>query len=188
MIIALIVLDIFWSLAGFVVDYPKLLTIPVYLWPVVLICPIYPLLLAFIWYRYIKKKPTNQYLVAFTAFNSVVFGVLAIAFYPTAMHYQGFSWRDVGQIFWVMFYCGQGLYFLERSNFGYLALAAPAFYLMLKLFLDYKFATFGYLNVEGIDQKALLAIYLSSLLIILLISFWKLLWQHFDKANRVHSS
>lgn len=183
MIIVVFILDLVWSLIGFIVDLPKIANLPFYLWPIVLICPIYPLLLAFVWYRYIKKKSINQYLISFAALPSVIFGFLVIPFYLTAMYYQGFSWRDVGQIFWVLFYAIQGFYLFEKNRISYLALMLPALYLMIKLFLDIKYQTFGYLNVEEIDPNALLVIFICALFIIIFTVGLKLFRQHLDQSD-----
>jgi len=177
------ILDIFWSAAGFAVDIPKLSNIPAYLWPFVLICPIYPLLLALIWYMYIKKRPINQYLLSFATLPSIVFGVLAVVFYPTAMIYQGTSLRDIGQIFWVLFYAVQGLYLFEKNKFSALALFIPSLYLIIKLYLDIRYGTFGYLDVEGIESNSLLALFLGALIFVIFVAGWKLFREHLDKTN-----
>lgn len=148
--ILLIIADFLWSLAALWVDIPKLATIPGWAWIFAMICPIYPFLLAFVWLRILQKKPVNSYLLAFAAIPSAIFGLLAIAFYPSVMIYHGFNWQDFGQIFWVLFYSIQGWYLIFRYKFLSSAALLAAAYLVIKFALDFKYKTFGYLGVEDL--------------------------------------
>ena len=152
----LIYADLFWSVAAFVWDWPKMAQIHFYVWPFALICPIYPLLLAIIWFQLYRKKSPNQFLLAFATIPSIVFGILAIVYYPTAMYYQGFSWNGLGQIFWVIFYAAQGAYLFSKYQLAKWPLALASAYLIVKLCLDYKYLTFGYLDFTNIPQLAVL--------------------------------
>lgn len=154
--IYLIFLDLFWSVSAFVWDWPKMAQINFLVWPFVLICPIYPLLLAFVWFQLYRKSRPNQLLLAFAVIPPVVFGILAVFYYPLAMIYQGFNWNAFGQIFWVLFYALQGWYLFSKYKIARSAMIAVSTYLIVKLILDYKYLTFGYLDFEDIPSLAVL--------------------------------
>lgn len=148
--IYLIVADVFWSLCALVVDIPKLSTIPFYLWAFALICPLYPAILAIIWWQYSKKITPNSYLVAFGGIGSVLFGLLAVLYYPILMTRIGFNWNDLGQIFWVLFYGIQGFFVLKLIPLRKLSKIIAISYFILKLILDFKYNSFGYLDLEAL--------------------------------------
>lgn len=157
----LIFLDFFWSGGALWVDIPKLPGIPIWAWPFVVICPIYPFLLALVWLKIYRKQKPNQYLLAFAAIPSAIFGVLALVYYPTLMATNGFTWQDFGQIFWVLFYSIQGWYLLIKFKIARWPTLLVSLCLMIKFILDYKFLTFGYLDVNLLSPillKLLLAV------------------------------
>lgn len=125
------------------------------IWPLVIICPIYPLLLAFVWFQLYRKNRPNQLLLAFATIPSIVFGILALLYYPLAMFYQGFSWNGFGQIFWVLFYALQGWYLLKKYKVTQLALSIASIYLLIKLYLDYRYLSFGYLDFTGFSAHVM---------------------------------
>ena len=161
--IFLIITDLFWSGAALIVDLPKLADIPPWAWPVVMICPIYPLLLAIVWFQIIYRKRSNQYLLAFAAIPSAVFGVLALVFYPLKLSALGWDSNAFGQIFWVLVYSIQGWYLLFRYKTGFRPAALAILYLFVKFTLDYKFNTFGYLDFAGLSNVAVLSLYIVAL-------------------------
>ncbi len=151
-IVYLIVLDFLWSAAALFVDLPKLGSIYPLLWPLVVICPVYPLLLGIVWLKIKKGQKPNPYLLAFSAIPSAAFGILALVYYPSKMVFQGFDLRDLGQIFWVLFYSLQGWYLLGRFKIKF----APAFvsflFLCIALIVNFRFRTFGYLSLDDFPQ------------------------------------
>lgn len=158
--IYLIILDLFWSLSAFIWDWPKMAQINPFAWPFVLICPIYPLLLALIWFQLYRKSRPNQLLLAFAVIPSVIFGILAVLYYPTAMVYQGFSWNAFGQIFWVLFYALQAAYLFSKYKIARYAFVIASIYLIIKFVLDYKYLTFGYLDFENFPNALVLTLIL----------------------------
>ena len=185
MLIALVFLDLFWSVAALTVDVPKLLQLHIWLWPIVLICPVYPLLLAILWYCYIKKKTPNQYVAAFAIIGSAIFGVLALLFYPAVMYYQGFNLRDFGQIFWVLFYGAQGWYLIRKTALLPSAVLVASAYLIIKFSLDIKYATFGYLAAQDVAPKALLVIYVIAIGLIVFLAYQKLVRKHLNRTKNI---
>ena len=162
-LISLIILDVFWSIAAFYVDWHKFSTISAWAWVFAFVCPIYPLLLAIVWFQIIYRKRSNQYLLAFAAIPSAVFGVLALVFYPLKLSALGWDSNAFGQIFWVLVYSIQGWYLLFRYKTGFRPAALAILYLFVKFTLDYKFNTFGYLDFAGLSNVAVLSLYVVAL-------------------------
>ena len=148
----LIPLNIFWSAAAWVVDYPKLAEIPPWAWGFALVCPIYPLILALFWWRKLQGKSSGGLLGALAIYPPCVLGGLALAYYPAQMIYGGFNLNDLGQIFWVWFYAGQGWWLLFRQKVSPWAGVLVLVFLALKFFIDYKFLTFGYFDLSPLPQ------------------------------------
>ena len=155
MLLIFIILDLFWSGAAWVYDMSKLTTIPPYLWLFVAVCPIYPLLIALILLQLYLKKSPNQFLLAFGAIPSVVFGVLALIFYPTAMFYQGFSWNGLGQIFWVLFYALQGVWLLRNFKIKPTASITASLFTAFLLFFQFFSKSYGYFDFSNIPIAVL---------------------------------
>lgn len=80
------------------------------------------------------------------------------------MVYQGFSWNGLGQILWVLFYALQGWYLFVKYKIARSAMIAASMYLIIKLILDYKYLTFGYLDFENIPNLAVLVLILIGIL------------------------
>ena len=151
----LVLLDLFWSGAAWWVDWPKLTTIPFWAWFFVIVCPIYPLLLAGVWLSVLRDKELNQYLLAFAALGSAILGIMAIVFYPATMVARGWDWNAFGQIFWVAFYSIQGWYLIFKYRIKLSPALIAFFYFLVKFTIDYKFKTFGYLDLAGTPNLAL---------------------------------
>ncbi len=149
-------LDLFWSVAALLYDATKLSSISWYLWPLVIVCPLYPLLLAIVFYKITKNKPVNQFLIAFATVGSASFSFLALAFYPMLMINEGFDILGLGQILWVLFYSVQGWYLISRFKLKVLAIIAVNVYLVVKFLLDYKYLSFGYLNLDKLNHIQIL--------------------------------
>jgi hypothetical protein len=156
MLLAFIILDFFWSVSAWIYDWSKLTTIPLYLWPFVAVCPIYPLLLALVLLQFYLKKTPNQFLLAIAAVPSAVFGILAILFYPLAMIYQGFSWNAIGQIFWVLVYSSQGFYLLSKYEISKRAFFLGSTFTMLVILFHYFSSSFSYFDLTNIPTAILI--------------------------------
>jgi len=143
----LIAVDVIWMVSALIYDYSELIVRPFYLWPIIIICPLYPALLAYIWYKVDAGKKINRYLYALGTIGATYFGISALLFYPLAMAQEGFTWLSVGAIFWVAFYGAQGAYlFWSQKNRLYLAPAVVTItYLIIKLYFDWRYYSFGYL-------------------------------------------
>jgi len=146
------------------VDWPKLFEIPLWAIPFAIICPVYPLLLAVVWFQIRRNGKPNRYLLAFATIPSAVFGILALIFYPSLMVARGFAWNDLGQIFWVLFYSAQGWYLVFKNKISLLPALLVLLYLFVKFILDYKFLTFGYLEAESLSRQSLLMISIVALI------------------------
>lgn len=165
MLLLLIILDLFWSVSAWIYDWSKLITIPPYLWPFVAVCPVYPLLLALVLLQLYRKKTPNQFLLAFAAIPSAVFGILAVFFYPIAMIYQGFSWNAVGQIFWVLFYGAQGFYLIKKFKISRRVFNLVVGLVALKIVvIDFYMQSYGYFDFENIPRIVMVLILILSFL------------------------
>lgn len=163
-------LDFAWALMALVYDAPKLSQISWFLWPLVLICPLFPFLLGLVWLKVTNGKEVNQFLICFAAIPSAVFGVLALLFYPMLMINEGFSLLGMGQIFWVLFYGVQGWYLIARYKIKPPAVIAVNVYLIVKTTLDYYFLSFGYLSVDKLTHNQLMVLYVGGLVAILVVN------------------
>lgn len=80
-------------------DWEAIGKIPWYLIPLIVVCPLYPALLA------LSLRTGNRGILAGIAtVPAATFGLLALVFYPLYMLERGFDWLDFGQIFWVLAY------------------------------------------------------------------------------------
>lgn len=141
----LIVGNLALSVIALTYDWPALQAIPTYLWPLVAICPLYPLLLALYW-LYTAGGKESPYLAAVAALPAATYGLLALVFYPLVMLKAGFTWNDTGQIVWVWLYAAQAFVILRRT----VPQAMPAF-----LGLFWLFASLSVLYLSPITYFAL---------------------------------
>ena len=155
MLLILIILDLFWSVAAWIYDVHKLLTIPLYFWLFVAVCPLYPLLLALILLQLYLKKSPNQFLLSFAVIPSIVFGVLALFFYPIAMYYQGFSLNALGQIFWVWFYAYQGIWLFRKFKIKTLPFLAASLFTAFVLLFEFFSKSYGYFDFDNLPPQIL---------------------------------
>ncbi|HOE74687.1 MAG TPA: hypothetical protein PLC05_01520 [bacterium] len=161
-IFALIALNFVWTISSLAYDWSELTHQPFYLWPFLIICPLYPFLLALVWLKIIRQQTPNNYLLAFAAIGASFFGALSILFYPVVMLIEGFNWLTFGAIFWVLFYGIQGWYLLFTPNttLKKWPTILATLYLVTKIFLDWRYNTFGYMSQNEelpIDSLALSA-------------------------------
>lgn len=174
MLVLLIILDLFWSGAAWIYDWHKLISIPPYVWLFVAVCPIYPLLLALVLLQLYRKKSPNQFLLAFAVVPSIVFGILALFFYPVAMVYQGFSWNAVGQIFWVWFYAGQGVWLFSKIKLKKIPLLTAGLFTSFLLIFEFFSKSYGYFNFDNIPFSVLLAVLGVGIFSIFFLYAWRM--------------
>lgn len=167
MLLILIILDFVWSVSAFWYDADKLLTLSPFLWLFVAVCPVFPFLLALVLLQLYRKKSPNQFLLAFAAVPSAVYGVLAVFYYPIAMYYQGFSWNGFGQIFWVLLYALQGFWLLRKFKIGKLPFALVSILLILQIVIvDFYYKSFGYFDFAGISSNLLIGLVITTIVLL----------------------
>lgn len=173
----LITLDVIWSLAALIYDWPIIITLPWYSWPFIVICPLYPLLLALSWWL------MSPYLVAVTALASIVWGLLALAFYPLTMLADGWSWNAIGQIVWVWVYAAQGWWMMVNLPLPKRAVWLASGWMLLVLTIEYQTKTYGYLDVAALSSRAWFGVYLAGL-----VSVFVLVGLNQERLSRVKVS
>ena len=99
MILILSIADLLWSVSAWIYDWHKLITLPVYLIPFILTCPIFPLLLSVSWFQIFRKRKLNLFIFYLGVLGSVVYGVGAILYYTSLMTLVGFDWWTFGGFF-----------------------------------------------------------------------------------------
>ncbi len=166
-----------WAGLALIYDYSEIFVRPFYLWPIIIICPLYPALLAYVWWKVSAGKETNQYIFALGVIGATYFGLSALIFYPLAMREEGFTWLAAGAIFWVVFYGAQGAYLLKlQKNRLYMAPATlTLIYLLLKLYLDWQYYSFNYLITPAwhSSTRNLMAGFQLSLLLLLAVLIYR---------------
>ena len=143
----LIWLNIGLSLFSLSYDLHVIRTIPLWAWPFVVICPLWPLVLALAWYT------NNKYLKGFAALATASYGLLAIVFYPLLMHATFFNWPDTGNIIWVWLYAIQGWYLLRTHKVPLPAILIAFTFLITSFTIQYKTLGFGYLDYAALSPQ-----------------------------------
>lgn len=133
-------------------DLPALRVVPFALWPVIAICPVYPLVLAAYWNPDEKERNKRTGLTAFAGLPAAVFGLLALVFYPLIMARYGFDWANFGQIFWVWLYAAQGWYLVFQARIQAQDVVLAGAWLFLVLITLYQTQSFGYLALDLLTQ------------------------------------
>lgn len=170
------------SLLGFVMsglalrlDLHDFYETPVYLWLFVPICSMYPLLL-FINYLFLLKRGTvPQFLLTFTLFGIIGYGVIAPFFYTMYMFENSFSWYEFGNIFWVWLYASQAVLLWPHIKkvplwqFGLIGV-----YFLVKDLLDrfsvtWSYTRFGVLSETLMNRMVLVAIVVHIVVFVILL-------------------
>lgn len=150
-----ILINFIWAFLALIYDIPAILDIPFYFWPFIIICPIFPALLAIVWWQKYNNK-VNDYLFTFAATPSTIYFIGALIFYPTKMFFTGFNWLDLGQIFWVAVYGLQGFYLLSKYPTKKSAQILATSFLLLSFIIQYQTKTFRYLDFDNVPLLILL--------------------------------
>lgn len=177
-ILYLIILDLAWGIAAWIYDLPDLIHYPFYIWPLRAICPLYPFLIAFIWWRFYKNKKQINLIYTWGVLGGAMYGLASLIFYPTMMAVEGFDLLGLGSIFWILFYGVQGWYLITRPlvKISPFSLTAVLVLLFAKNFLDWKFATFGYLITEPVSPKITAMLFGAITIILLICAFFMVLF------------
>lgn len=172
MILFLTILDLIWSLLAWFYDWQKLFSIPFYLVPFILTCPVYPLLLAIIWYQIYKKRSLNAFIYYIAVIVSVMYGALALFYYPSQMVLYGFDWLTFGAIFWVLVYALQGGYLLLkiRPKFNLISFLVAIILIFEKIIIDYVTRTSDYIIDKFYPQSYLNWLFFIALIIFITVS------------------
>ncbi len=163
----LIALDIAMSITALTVDLHDFIETPWYLWLWVPVCSIYPLLLALNYGYFLRRGRFPSFLLAFTVFGVIGYGVIAPVFYALYMRENGFAWYEFGNIFWVWLYAIQGVLLwpavreiFMTKKLHVLQLFGIFGYFLLKDLLDrysvtWSYVRFGVLSVNLMDAMVL---------------------------------
>ncbi len=168
----LIALDLFWTVAATIYDWPKIVATPWHLLLFMPICPIYPLLLAiaYLWSWYRRRIPAP--LAVFAFLGSLSYGLMAYIFYPLMMSWVGWDWLMVGNMLWVTFYALQVFLLLPYLRLSYGGILAISSYFFLKDFLDFTALRFSYFITATTPPHIKLHSFIAILLIHVGLMFW----------------
>lgn len=170
-IILIIILDLLWAVMATVYDWNFFRIIPFYLWPFLIICPIYPFLLSIIWTQSLSGR-INNYLFTFAVMPSIIYLVAAIIYYPTWMIYNGFDWLAFGSIFWVLLYGIQGAYLINKFKIKPIPTIATSLFLVISFAVQYLTNTYGAQDLISIPRYLLTIIYISLIMITVLVGIF----------------
>lgn len=166
--IVLIIFDLLWAALALAYDWSAIAQIPFYFWPFIVICPIYPFLLALAWYQKVRSNHINSYLLAFAAIPSTTYFVGAIIYYPTLMVLNGFNFLAFGSIFWVAYYGLQGIYLAIKEKIALVPLLCAILFIITSFIIQFFSKTFSYLDITGLDDLSIVLIYVFILVILTL--------------------
>lgn len=113
-LIALITVDLIMAVASNIVDWPWLMSVDWYLWPVTPICSIYPLTLAVWFILYLTRKKVPAWYTTFIFIGIISYGLMAYIYYPAYMAHYGVHWRLIGNMVWVTIYALQSLIIMSE--------------------------------------------------------------------------
>jgi hypothetical protein len=162
----LIILDLCWAGAALLYDLPAIARIPLWALPFIVICPVYPALLAGIWILLLFGRVPHPLYFYAGVLPSLVYGVLALGYYPLSMLAEGFSWNGLLQIPWVLVYALQAWVLLRAYpiNQGYL----PAcLFLLVSWLVQLRTGTYGYLGLGQLPPSSQGLLFLLALITLL---------------------
>jgi hypothetical protein len=144
----LIILNLCMGFLALGYDIPAIRQVPWFMVLFILICPLYPFLLAF--HLYLPKP--QAWLQAFATIPPTIYGGLALAFYPLSMYVSGFTWNETGQIFWVLLYATQAFLLLPKKPSP--ATYTAATFTLISLCILFVTDSYGYLAIAALPQSA----------------------------------
>lgn len=169
----LVLLNLIWGSSALWYDWEALVKLPVWTLPFILICPLFPFLLAAVWWRW-PHSPTWLYWLAILP--SAVYGLLATFFYPLVMWHSGFDWLAALQIPWVWAYSAQAWYLLQKLSAPFCSSRWPwlaSLYLTLSLGVQAVTDSFGYIGLDVLPNGWVAALTGFGLTLTWLIPFLK---------------
>ncbi len=143
----LVVLGFVMTFGALRIDLHDFVETPMYLWLFVPVCSLYPLLLALNYLLFLKRGYFSQFLLYFSLFGIIGYGIIAPFFYAYYMYENGFAWYEFGNIFWVWLYASQAFLlwkYVKRIHwwqFSFIVL-----YFFTKDFLDRFSVTWSYVR------------------------------------------
>lgn len=159
---ALMLAALGFAMAGIAlgVDLHDFLETPWYLWPWVPICSLYPLLLAIQYLMYWRTGRFPAFLLCFTVFGIIGYGIIAPVFYAAYMVENGFAWYELGNIFWVWLYASQAFLlwpYLQEvlKKLPLWQLFLVFIYFLIKDLLDRFSVTWSYVRYGTLSSLAL---------------------------------
>lgn len=183
-LLSLAILDLVWSIIAIVFDWSAIIAVPPIALPFILICPLYPFLLALYWLLQYRGRTVNSYLLTLAALPTSTYAVLSLLFYPLIMTHQGFSFLDLGQIFWVWFYGIQGWYLLASTKIKTAPLLLIGAFVATSLVVQYRSLTYGYLGVDILTLPERQTVALLGLATVAVILLWSLPVNSLKPARR----
>ena len=140
------------SLLSLRYDAPILPTIPYWAWAFVIICPLYPLVLALFYYGELTQK-RNDILTAIAVLSAATYGLAALAYYPLHMYATFYNWLDTGNIFWVWLYATQGWWLIRKLPRPHpLALTIATGFILCAFTIQFRTLSFGYLDYASLSN------------------------------------
>ena len=170
-LVGLIILDLFLSIVALIHDWSAMMKIPFYLWDFIVICPIFPLLLAFVWLQILINKKADDFLLALAAIPSTIYLIGAIIYYPTWMVVNGFEILHFLQIFWVALYGVQGIYLLIKYPIARFWAGVATVYLLVSFLIQYLTDTYNYLDIVQIGPTVRVVEYIVLAVISIILSY-----------------
>lgn len=171
-VLILITLNLFWSGAATIYDRTAIQAVPAWALMFTVVCPLYPLLLALVWYRLLHNLRPLPLLTSFAALPAATYAVLSLVFYPLIMRHEGFSLIDCGQILWVLFYGLQGWYALNRFTPSKIPLLTSGLFMLTSIIVQYRTLSFGYLGIDILTIPERQAVSLIGFLTVAAILAW----------------
>lgn len=143
----LVVLGFAMTFGALRIDLHDFVETPVYLWIFVPVCSLYPLLLALNYLLFLKKGYFSQFLLHFSLFGIIGYGIIAPFFYTYYMYENGFAWYEFGNIFWVWLYASQAfLLWKYVKRISWWQFSFIVLYFFTKDFLDRFSVTWSYVR------------------------------------------
>jgi hypothetical protein len=167
--LGLAIIDLGWSLIAWIYDWASLQSIPLYWWPFIVICPLFPLLLGLGWWG--RWRGFWLKVLPWAALPSITYGFLAPFFYGAHSYYTGFVWQDVGQVLWVWAYAFQALFLMRVFKVSLSNLVAAALFMLVALTSQYLTLSLHYLDLSSIPHDIVRGLYILGIVFTLIFSF-----------------
>jgi len=166
----LILFDLAWSISALIYDGGIITKIPFYFWPFLIICPIFPFILALAWYQiYYKIKPSPWFL-AFGGISSAIYFLAALIYYPAWMYINGFDILALGQIFWIAAYATQAFYLMKKFKLETAPILTTTIFLVLSFLTQWQTKTLGYLDFINMPSAVIAKGYILLVIILFTLS------------------